>query len=136
MKSLILLAVTLAVASAVPLLVTDEEGQLYYLTPVVSRQRRGAADWSAQGQGGANSHSGGGGVSIQNPNGSGAKVGYGHANGWGHDLSVDGRVPVWSNKNKHGETTLNVGGGISGHTGYGGTHSTDKRFGASINHSF
>ncbi|XP_030749477.1 uncharacterized protein LOC115877465 [Sitophilus oryzae] len=133
MKSAVILVLvaTFAFASCKSLIVQDEDGQVYSLTPISSRQKREEPKW--YGGGGANSKQGGGVIGVVNPNGSGAQVKYGHANGYGHDFSVDAKVPVWSN----GPSTLNVGGGFDRHVGgWGGSHTGDKRVGISFNHRF
>ncbi|KAL1490368.1 hypothetical protein ABEB36_013077 [Hypothenemus hampei] len=127
--SLALLAI-ISITSAIPILLEDEDGQQYILTPVLERERR-----DVFGQGGANGKGQSGYGGINNPNGSGGSVGYGHQNGYGHTVSVDGRVPVWSNKNRFGESTLNVGGGATQHFGGpGGNRNLDKRVGVNFNH--
>ena len=69
--------------------------------------------------------------------GSGGSIGYAHGKGYGHDLSVDAMVPVWSNKNRYGESTINLGGGVSHHMGgFGGNHLMDKRVGINFVHRF
>ncbi|CAG9771875.1 unnamed protein product [Ceutorhynchus assimilis] len=132
--SFVVLAIIATVFAVPSVIVEDEEGQQYYLTPVLSRERRQAQGF---GQGGGNGKSQGGFAGFNNPNGSGGSVGYGHANGYGHTLSVDGMVPVWSNKNRLGESTLNVGGGATHHFGGpGGSQNLDKRVGVNFNHRF
>ncbi|XP_030749475.1 uncharacterized protein LOC115877460 [Sitophilus oryzae] len=135
MKAVILLIATLAFAGCTPLLVRDENGQIYTLTSVSSRQKREDGKWF--GGGGANSQTQRGTVGVDYPNGSGAKVSYAHANGYGHDVSVDAMVPVWSKKSQYGESTLNLGGGIDRHFGgFEGSHTTDKRVGLNFVHRF
>ncbi|XP_066259992.1 uncharacterized protein [Euwallacea similis] len=128
------LVLVLDLGAAIPILVEDEEGQQYYLIPTAepaeNRQRR-----DVFGQGGANGKTQGGYVGVNNPNGSGGSLGYGHTNGFGHTVSADARVPVWSNKNRFGESTLNVGGGATQHFGGpGGNQNLDKRVGVNFNH--
>ncbi|CAG9771872.1 unnamed protein product [Ceutorhynchus assimilis] len=132
--SFVLLAVFAATLAVPSVIVEDQEGQQYYLTPVLSRERRQAQIF---GQGGGNGKVQSGFAGFNNPNGSGGSIGYGHANGYGHTVSVDGRVPVWSNKNRFGESTLNVGAGTTHHFGGpGGSHNLDKRVGINFNHRF
>ncbi|XP_050315292.1 attacin-A-like [Anthonomus grandis grandis] len=122
----VLLVAVIAAVSAVPVLNQQEE-------EVLIRQRRQGPQ--GFGAGGANGKVQGGGVGFQNPNGSGGSVSYGHANGYGHNVGVDAKVPVWSSKNRFGESTLNVGGGATQHFGGpGGNQNLDKRVGASFNH--
>ncbi|ERL93464.1 uncharacterized protein LOC109543392 [Dendroctonus ponderosae] len=126
----------LACAFAFPLQAPeDQEEEQFALKPPASRLKREAAEWS--GAGGANGKSQGGYAGFVNPNGSKGSVGYGHANGQGHTVSVDGRVPVWSNKNRYGESTLNVGGGATQHFGGpAGNRNLDRRVGVDFNHRF
>ncbi|KAL1490284.1 hypothetical protein ABEB36_013004 [Hypothenemus hampei] len=127
--SLALLAI-ISFTSANPILLEDEDGQQYILTPVVERGKR-----EVFGQGGGNGKTQSGYVGINNPNGSGGSIGYHHQNGYGHTVSVDGRVPVWSNKNRYGESTLNVGGGATQHFGGpGGNRNLEKHIGVNFNH--
>lgn len=78
-----------------------------------------------------------GGFSYVNPDGSGFDVGHRHINGFGNTVSVDGRVPIWSNKNAYGESTLNLGVGATQHYGgWPGNMNLDKRVGLSFNHRF
>ncbi|XP_050315293.1 uncharacterized protein LOC126749637 [Anthonomus grandis grandis] len=122
----VLVAVFAAAAvSAVPVL--NQEGD------VLIRQRREGPQ--GFGGGGANGKVQGGVVGFQNPNGSGGSLSYGHANGYGHNVGVDAMVPAWSNKNRFGESTINVGGGATHHFGGpGGSQNLDKRVGINFNH--
>ncbi|KAF7266344.1 hypothetical protein GWI33_020372 [Rhynchophorus ferrugineus] len=133
MKYLVVLAVIVVVSSATPLLVQDEDGEVYYLTPVASREKRQAQLF---GGGGFHHRDGAGSVGFVNPNGSGGQVSYGHQKGAGQQFGLDARVPVWSNKNKFGESTVNVGGGADFFKGQGGSGLTDKRVGINFNHRF
>ncbi|CAG9767415.1 unnamed protein product [Ceutorhynchus assimilis] len=135
----------LAVASALPVMVQDDQGQQYYLEPVdlLSRHRRdeprlpGPNDPKAFGQYGANGKTQGGFLSYQNPDGSGLSVGHGHHNGFGHTVSVDGAYPIWSSKNGFGQSTVNLGAGATNHYGgWPGNMNLDKRVGLSFNHRF
>ncbi|KAF7266345.1 hypothetical protein GWI33_020373 [Rhynchophorus ferrugineus] len=133
MKVLIVISTILAISVAVPILVQNEDGDLFELTPVLTRERRQAQLF---GGGGFQHRNGGGTIGIQNPNGSGGQFSYGHQKGIGQSFGADVMVPVWSKKSKYGETTLNVGGGADYWKGLGGNQFTDKRVGAVLNHRF
>ncbi|XP_060524833.1 uncharacterized protein LOC132701145 [Cylas formicarius] len=134
-KYFVIFTAALALVAAESLLVEDEEGRQFYLAPVASRERRQADGPKLFGQGGGNGQSQGGFVKLQNPNGSGGSLGYGHANGFGHVVSADAMVPVWSKKSRFGESTFNVGGGATQKFGgYGGNMNLDKRVGVNFNH--
>ncbi|XP_066259996.1 diptericin-D-like [Euwallacea similis] len=116
--------------AALPLDQHDEE-----ISPVLYRQRREQPQWYGGGGGDRNSQHGT--IGLHNPDGSGGRVSYGHATGYGHDLSVDAMVPVWKHQNGLQESTLNLGGGLSHHFGGpGGNRFTDERVGINFLHRF
>ncbi|XP_050305900.1 uncharacterized protein LOC126743021 [Anthonomus grandis grandis] len=138
-KTLIVFCMTLlSLASCIPILVEDEEGHQYYLSPIeesiLSRHRReepklpGPNDPKAFAEYNANKHSQGGKFVYQKPDGSGFSIGHGHANGMGHTWSVDGKVPVYSGKNALGDYSFNLGAGTTQHYGgWPGNMNMDKR---------
>ncbi|XP_060524639.1 uncharacterized protein LOC132701026 [Cylas formicarius] len=131
-KAILFVVATLAVVGAESMLLEDEEGRQFYLQPILSRHRRQDKP-QLFGGGGANGQQQGGVIGIRNPNGSGGSIGYGHAKGYGHDVSLDAMVPVW----QRGQSTVNVGGGVTHHFGgYGGDRTLDRRVGINFNHRF
>ncbi|KAF7266339.1 hypothetical protein GWI33_020367 [Rhynchophorus ferrugineus] len=126
MKFLIVLVAMVVLASARP-----ETKQLNW-QPKDDNQPKA----QIYGGGGAEHRNGGGVAGFVNPNGSGAQVKYGHQSGFGQNFAADARVPIYTNKNRYGESTVNLGVGADYqrnpiNTGFG-----DKRIGLSFNHRF
>ncbi|XP_076270410.1 uncharacterized protein LOC143202640 [Rhynchophorus ferrugineus] len=125
MKLLIILVASVALTSALP-----AAKQLNW-QPTEQKSQ-------AQGFGGGAFHhrDGGGAAGFVNPNGSGGQVKYGHQSGFGQSYGADARVPIYTNKNRYGESTVNLGAGADYHRGVGGGGFGDKRVGLSFNHRF
>ncbi|XP_076270409.1 uncharacterized protein LOC143202638 [Rhynchophorus ferrugineus] len=123
MKSLIVLLAVVALACPFP-----TTKQLNWQPTEQKSQAQGF------GGGGFQHRDGGGAAGFVNPDGSGGQVKYGHQSGFGQSFGADGRVPIYSNKNRYGESTVNLGAGADYHKGGGGFG--DKRVGLNFNHRF
>ncbi|XP_076270412.1 uncharacterized protein LOC143202642 [Rhynchophorus ferrugineus] len=88
------------------------------------------------GEGGFHHRDGVGVVGFVNPNGSGGQVKYGHESGFGQSYGADVRVPIYTNKNRYGESTVNLGAGADYYRGVGGSGFGDKRVGLNFNYRF